>query len=64
MEKSRSRDDVIMAYYSSPFAILHVDLWLLVYFTDSNGNVTRVNFMCNMTQFVIVKSQWNIFYSR
>ena len=39
---------------SSSFAILHVDLWMLGRFTDSNGNVALMNTMCDMYQFVVV----------
>ena len=39
---------------SSPFTILHVDLWILGHFTDSNGNVTLMNTMRDMCQFVAV----------
>ena len=39
---------------SSPFAILHADLWVPGHFTDSDGNVALMNGMCNMTQFVAV----------
>ena len=39
---------------SSPFAILHADLWVPDHFTDSNGNVALMNVMCDMTQFVVV----------
>ena len=39
---------------SSPFAILHVDLWMPVHHTDENGNMALMNSMCNMSQFVVV----------
>ena len=39
---------------SSPFAILHADLWMPCNFEDRNGNVVLMNIMCDMTQFVIV----------
>ena len=39
---------------SSPFAILHANLWVPKYCTDSSGNVALMNVMCDMPQFVIV----------
>ena len=39
---------------SSPFTILHVDLWMLDNHTDSNGNMALMNAMCNMSHFVVV----------
>ena len=39
---------------SSPFAILHADLWMPDHFKDRNGNVALMNVMCDMTQFVVV----------
>ena len=39
---------------SSPFAILHADLWLPCHFIDRNGNIALMNIMCDMTRFIIV----------
>ena len=39
---------------SSPFAIIHVDLWMHGKYTDSNGNMALKNAMCDMSQFVVV----------
>ena len=39
---------------SSPFEIIHVDLWMPDKYTDSNGNMTLMNAMCAMSQFVVV----------
>ena len=39
---------------SSPFAIFHTDLWVPGYFTDSDSNVSLMNIMCDMTQFVVI----------
>ena len=39
---------------SSPFAILHADLWMPGHFKDRNSNVALMNVMCDMTQFVVV----------
>ena len=39
---------------SSPFAILHTDLWMLGHFKDRNGGVALMNVMCGITQFVVV----------
>ena len=39
---------------SSPFAILHADLWMPCHFKDRNGNVALRNAMCDITQFVVV----------
>ena len=52
----RRRGQELMFHWpvSSPFAILHVDLWIPGHFTDSNGNVTLMNTMCDMCQFVVV----------
>ena len=38
----------------SPFAILHVDLWMLDHHSDPNGDMTLMNAMCDMSQFVVV----------
>ena len=39
---------------SSPFAILHVDLWSPEHMTDQNGEIALMNTKCDMTQFVVV----------
>ena len=39
---------------SSPFAILHVDLWMPGHHTDPNGYMALMNTMCVMSQFVVV----------
>ena len=41
-------------FVSSPFAILHVDLWMPGHYTDSNGCMALMNVMCGMSQFVVV----------
>ena len=47
--------DLIFSWpVSSPFAILHVDLWMLGNHTDSNGNMALMNATCNMSHFVVV----------
>ena len=53
---SRRRGQYVMFswHVSSLFTILYTDLWLTGNFTDSSGNVTLMNVMCDMTQFVIV----------
>ena len=45
-----------MFYYpiSSPFAILHVDLWMSSHYTDSNGYIALMDVMCDMSKFVVV----------
>ena len=40
--------------FSSPFAILHVDLWILGHHRDPNGYMALMNAMCSMSQFVVV----------
>ena len=37
-----------------PFAILHLDVWMLEYHIDSNGNIALMNSMCDTSQFVVV----------
>ena len=39
---------------STPFAIIHVDLWMPGTFTDSKGNTALMNARCDMSQFVVV----------
>ena len=39
---------------SSPFAILHVDLWMRGHHKDPNGYMALMNTMCDMSQFVVV----------
>jgi len=39
---------------SSPFAILHIDLWIPGHHTDPNGYIALMNTMCDMSQFVVV----------
>ena len=39
---------------SSPFAILHADLWVPGHFTDNDGDADLMNVMCDMTKFVVV----------
>ena len=39
---------------SSPFAILHVDLWSPGHMTDQHGYLALMKTMCDMTQFVVV----------
>ena len=39
---------------SSPFSILHVDLWSPGHMTDHNGYIVLMNIMCDMTQFIVV----------
>ena len=39
---------------SSPFAILHVNLWIPGHYTDSNGYIALMNVICDMCQFVVV----------
>ena len=39
---------------SSPFALLHVDLWSPGYMTDQNGYIALMNTIYDMTQFVVV----------
>ena len=39
---------------SSPFVILHVDLWMPGHHTDEYGNMALINSMCDMIQFVVV----------
>lgn len=37
---------------SSPFAIIHVDLWMTGPYNDSNGYMTFMNIIYDMSQFV------------
>ena len=39
-------------FISSPFTILHADLWIPGHYTDSNGYMALMNVMCGMSQFV------------
>ena len=39
---------------SSPFAILHVDLWMPGHHTDPNGYMALKNTMCDTSQFIVV----------
>ena len=39
---------------SSPFAILHVDLWMPGHHKDPNGYMAIMNTMCDMSQFAVV----------
>ena len=39
---------------SSPFAILHADLWIPGHHTNRNGYMTFMDVMCNMSHFVVV----------
>ena len=39
---------------SSPFAILHVNLWMPGHYTEPNGYMELMNTMCDMSQFVVV----------
>ena len=39
---------------SSPFAIIHVDLWSPGYMTDHNDCIALMNTMCDMIQIVVV----------
>ena len=50
----RGQEVMLFWTISSPFAILHADLWLLGHFTNRNGSVALMNVICDMTQFVIV----------
>ena len=57
----RRRDHELMFSWpvSSPFAIIHVDLWMPGKYTDSNSNMALMNAMCDMSQFVVVVSLTN-----
>ena len=39
---------------SSPFTILHVDLWMLGHHTNPKGYMALMNIMCEMSQFLVV----------
>ena len=52
--RRRSQEFMFSWPVSSPFAILHVHLWIPGHFTDCNSNVSLMNVMCDMTQFVII----------
>ena len=39
---------------SSSFAITYVDLWMPSKYTDSIGNMTLMNTMCDKSQFVVI----------
>ena len=41
-------------FISSPFAILHFDLWMPSYHINSNGYMGLMNVMCAISQFVVV----------
>ena len=41
-------------YVNSPFAIIHVDLWIHSKYTDSKGNMILMNDMCDTSQFVVI----------
>ena len=49
--RHRGHELVFSWSLSIPFAIHHVDLWM---FTDSKGNTTLMNTMCDTSQFVVV----------
>ena len=39
---------------SSPFAILHVDLWMPGNYTDRNGYMALMNVMRDMSRFIVI----------
>ena len=52
--RGQGQDIIFLCPISSPFAILHVDIWMQYLFTDSNSNVALTNVIYDMTQFIIV----------
>ena len=38
----------------TPFAILHVDFLIPGHHTDSNGYISLMNVICDMSQFIVV----------
>ena len=46
-------------HVNSPFAIIHVDLWIPSKYTDSKGNMILMNDMCDISQFVVIISVTN-----
>ena len=50
----RSQELMFSWPISSPFAILHVDLWIPGHHTDLNGYMALMNAMCDMSQFFVV----------
>ena len=39
---------------SSLFAILHFDLWMIGYHTDSNSNMALMDAMCDISMLIVV----------
>ena len=60
----RCRGQELVLYWpvSSPFAILHVDLWMPDHHTNPGGYMALMNTMCNMSQFVIVVPLFQVYY--
>ena len=52
--RRRGRELMFSWPVSSPFVIIHVDLWIPGKYTDSNGNMALMNAICDMSQFVVV----------
>ena len=52
----RRREQELMFSWpvSSPFAILHADLWIPGHHSDPNDNMALINTMRDMIQFVVV----------
>ena len=50
--RRRGRELMFSWPISSPFAILHVDLWSSGHMTDQNGFIALMNTMCDMIQIV------------
>ena len=50
----RGQDFIFSWPVRFPFAILHLDVWMLEYHIDSNGNIALMNSMCDTSQFVVV----------
>ena len=52
--RRRGQELIFSWTVSSPFAILHVDLWIPGHHIDEYGNMALMNSMCDMSQFVVV----------
>ena len=54
--RRREKKQILYWPISTPFVILHVDLWILCRYTDSNGYIVLMNVMCHVSRFVVVLS--------
>ena len=47
--RRRGHELMFSWHVSSPFAIIHVDLWMSGKYTDSNSNMALMNALCDMS---------------